>query len=210
VTAALKLDLSPRVFAAALLATVAVLAGAGWFVVIAPKHDRAATLQTAIENDQTAIAAAQHAAAQPTQTDSKEQTALQVALPDALAMPQLVDQLNALADQSGVTLDTVTPAAAETGAGYVDVPLTVVVDGRYFGVEEFLHLVRNQVSLNKAKVFASGRLFDVSSVQLDQTEPAPNVTATFQMKAFYFSPTSAPPAPATSTTDTTTTSTTGP
>jgi Tfp pilus assembly protein PilO len=203
VTGALKLDLSPRLFAGALLATVAVLAGAGWFLVVSPKHDRAATLQSAIENDQARLASAQHAAAQPGATDKAEQGALRSALPDALAMPQLVIQLNALADQSGVTLDSVSPAAPESGAGYVDVPLTVVVDGRYFSVEKFLHLVRNQVSLEKAKVYASGRLFDVAGIQLDQTEPAPNVTGTLQMKAFYFSPTSAPPAPTTTTTDST-------
>lgn len=201
-TAVMKLDLSPRIFAAALLGTVAVLAGAAWFTVVAPKHDRAATLQTAIETDQTRIAEARRAAAQPTRNDAADQSALQAALPDALAMPQLVVQLNALADQAGVTLDTVTPTAPEAGVGYVDVPLTVVVDGRYFEVERFLHLVRNQVSLGKQKVFASGRLFDVSNMQLDQTEPAPSVTATLQMKAFYYSPAATPPAPATDTTTT--------
>lgn len=203
-TAALKLDLSPRVFSAALLATMAVLAGAGWLLVVSPKHHKAATLSTEIANDQTSIAAAKQAVSRPT-AGPAEQTALSAALPDALAMPQLVDQLNALADQSGVTLDSVTPAAASPGAGYIEVPLTVVVDGRYFGVEKFLHLVRNQVSLNKAKLFASGRLFDVTGIELDQTEPAPNVTATLQMGAYYFSPASTAPAPATTTTDETTT-----
>jgi len=209
VTGALKLDLSPNVFAAAVLATVAALAGAGWYLVVAPKHDRAATLQATIESDQAQLGSAQHAAARPAATKKAEQGALQSALPNDLAMPQLVDQLNALADQAGVTLDSVSPAAPESGTGYVDVPLTVVVDGRYFSVEKFLHLVRNQVSLEKAKVYASGRLFDVSGIQLDQTEPAPNVTGTLQMKAFYFSPTSAPPPPPTDTTTTDSTSDTG-
>jgi hypothetical protein len=203
VTAVLKLDLSPRLFAAALLGTVAVIAGAAWFMVVSPKHDRAATLQSAIEADQTKIAAAQHAAAQPTPEQTGQQAATQAALPDDLAMPQIVDQLNALADQSAVTLDIVTPGAVETGVGYVDVPLTVVVDGHYFAVQKFLHLVRNQVTFAKHKLFASGRLFSVTSMQLNQTEPAPNVTATFTLKAFYFSPGAAPPAPAPTTTDST-------
>jgi Pilus assembly protein, PilO len=203
VTAALKLDFSPRVFAATLLGLVLVVGGATWFMVISPKQDRATSLQAAIGADRTKLAAAQHTTAQQTGGQEGQQTAAQAALPDALAMPQIVDQLDALADQSNVTLDTVTPAAVETGTGYTDVPLTVVVDGNYFSVEKFLHLVRNQVTFAKDKVFASGRLFDVESMQLNGTEPAPEVTATFQMKAFYFTPGAAPPAPApTTTTDT--------
>jgi hypothetical protein len=204
VTAAMKLDVSPRIFAAMLLALAVVVSGGAWYTLVVPKHHKASTLQTSIEADQAKLAAAQHVSTTPTQDEGRQQSAVQAALPDALAMPQLVDQLNALADQAGVTLDTVTPAASETGAGYVDVPLTVVVDGRYFAVQKFLHLVRNQVSIAKSKVFASGRLFDVTGMQLDQTEPAPTVTATFQLKAYYFSPGATVPAPAP--TDTTTTS----
>lgn len=202
-TAALKLDLSPRLFSSVVLVLAVALAGGAWYTLVSPKHQKASTLQAAIDSDQSKIAAARHAVVPAKKDAAAEQQAVQAALPDALAMPQLVDQLNALADQAGVTLDTVTPSTSETGAGYVDVPLTVVVDGRYFSVERFLHLVRNQVSLAKEKLFASGRLFDVASMQLDQTEPAPTVTATLQMKAYYFSPTATAPAPATTTTTTT-------
>jgi Tfp pilus assembly protein PilO len=103
-----------------------------------------------------------------------------------------------------VTLDTMTPQASVNESGYVSVPVNVVVDGHYFGIERFLRLVRTQVRLDKSKVSASGRLLDVQGVQLQQTEPAPTVTATLSLRAFYYSPT-ATQAPAT-TTDTTTTS----
>jgi Tfp pilus assembly protein PilO len=197
VTAALKLDVSARAFAAALLATAVAVAGAGWFVVIAPKRHQAATLATDIQSAQAKLAAARLAAAK---AKASERPALQAALPGELAMPQILDQLNAVADRAGVRLDTVTPAAAVAGTGYYAVPLTVVVEGRFFSDEKFLQLVRNQVALKDSKLHASGRLFDVSSMQLSTT--APTVTATLQMRAYYFSATATTAAPVT-TTDTT-------
>lgn len=204
-TAALKLDLSARTFAVALLATVVALAAGAWFVSIAPKHSKASTLDTSIQQAQTKLStlqAAQHA--QPTGTQAKQFGALSAALPSALAMPQVVDQLNTIAREAGVTLDTVTPGAAVLGIGYEAVPLTVVIDGRYFSVEKFLNLMRNQVQVHKTSVHAHGRLFDVQGFTLNQTEPAPSVTATLTMNAFYYTSQVAAP-PVTSTDGTTTT-----
>jgi hypothetical protein len=96
-----------------------------------------------------------------------------------------------------------TPGAAVDAVGYSSVPLTVVVDGRFFAVEQFLHLVRTRVQVAEEKVAASGRLLDVQSVTLDQTEPAPMVTATLAMSAFYFTGTAAPPVATTTVTTTT-------
>jgi Tfp pilus assembly protein PilO len=200
VTAALKLDMSARAFAAALFATAVVAAGGGWFLLIAPKHHKAATLQTDIQAAQQKLADARLALAK---AKKAQQPALVAALPSQLAMPQILDQLNALAHRAHVSLNSVTPSAAVVGTGYYAVPIAVSVEGRYFGVEKFLQLVRSQVSVKKDKLHASGRLLDVSSVQLSST--APDVTASLQMQAYYFSPTAAVPAPATTTTDTTST-----
>lgn len=204
-TAALKLGLSPRVFAAVLSVAAVAICGAGWFGVIAPKHDQATKLETAIQADQSRLATAYHQARTARRHRRAEQAALDAALPPGVAMPNIVDQLNALADQAGVLLDTVTPGTSPTvGTGYVTVPLTVIVDGRYFAIEKFLRLVRTQVVTQKSSIAASGRLFDVTSVQLVQAEPTPTVTATFQVNAYYYSPGATAPQPA-STTDTTTT-----
>ena len=200
--AALKLDLSARAFALALLGTVLVLAGASWFVVISPKHDKAATLQTKIQSDQSRLAMAAHEQATKEVSAIGKDKAVDSALPQSVAMPQILEQLNAMANQSDVTLDTVTPGVTVPETGYVAVPLTVVVDGQYFAVRKFLQLVRNQVTLGKAgkpKFSASGRLFGVTSMRLDQTEPAPTVTATFNMNAYYYSPSSIVPLPASTT-----------
>ena len=91
------------------------------------------------------------------------------------------------------------PAVA--GTGFYAVPLAVSVEGSYFNVKTFLQLVRGQVTLKNSRLYASGRLFSVSSVQL--TETPPTVTGALQMTAYYFAPTAAPAAPVTTTTDTT-------
>jgi Tfp pilus assembly protein PilO len=203
VTAALKLDLSARAFAAALAALVLVIAGATWFLSISPKHSKVSSLAQQIQSEQAKISTAQRQASQSNaaKTQNGQLQALEAALPSQLAMPQIVDQLDGLAQQAGVTLDTVTPFVPVVGVGYEAVPITVVVDGHYFGVQQFLHLVRTRVSIGKANLHVSGRLYDISSIQLEETEPAPTVAATLQMEAFYFAP-SATAAPATSTTTT--------
>jgi len=205
VTAALKLDLSARAFAAALAALAVVLAGAMWFLAISPKHSKASSLSQQITAEQAKIAAAVREAQQShaAKTTSAQLKALEAALPGQLAMPEIVDQLDGLARKAGVSLDTVTPNVPVVGVGYYAEPITVVVDGRFFDVKKFLHLVRSRVSIHKANVRVQGRLYDVSGVQLQQTEPAPTVTATLNMDAFYFSPTASPaPVNATSTTTT--------
>lgn len=204
-TAALKLDLSARAFAAALAGLAVVLAGAMWFLAISPKHSKASSLSQQISAEQAKIAATVREAqrSQSVKATSAQLKALEAALPSQLAMPEIVDQLDGLARKAGVSLDTVTPGVPVVGIGYYAEPITVVVDGRFFDVKQFLHLVRTRVSIHKANVHVRGRLYDVSGVQLQETEPAPTVTATLNMEAFYFSPTASPvPANPTSTTTT--------
>ncbi|HZO96728.1 MAG TPA: type 4a pilus biogenesis protein PilO [Gaiellaceae bacterium] len=208
-TAGLKLSLTARTLAAG-LAALAVLVGiAGWLVLVGPKRSQASKLEETLQAKQTQVATAERARADAAGPKGAKPKTLAAALPDTLAMPEVVDQLNALARRSGVTLDTVTPAAAVAGAGYDAVPINVVVDGHYFAVEQFLHLVRTQVRLDKERLHAAGRLFDVQSVSLQQTEPAPMVTATLSLRAFYFTGAPAAAPAATTTTQTGTTASEG-
>jgi Tfp pilus assembly protein PilO len=200
----MKREVTPRAIALALLAVAVVLGAAGWFLLVSPKRSQASKLAATIETKQSQVSTETHQASgvagpAPTKTLGK-------ALPDVPLMPDVVDQLNALATRSGVALDTITPQAPVAGTGFEAIPLTVVVDGHYFAVEKFLQLVRQQVQLDKSELEANGRLFDVQGVQLQQTEPAPSVTATLSLRTFYYA---ASAAPATSATTTDGTSTTG-
>jgi hypothetical protein len=199
-TAALKLDVPARVLALALLALALVLGGASWFVAVAPKHSKASKLDTQIEADQAKLATARRTVQQPNaaKLQKSQLAAALAALPSQLQMPQLVDQLQGLANRAGVDLDTLTPGAPILGVGYEAEPITVVVGGRYFAVQKFLQLMRTQVSIDHAsKVHVSGRLFDVQGFQMNQTEPAPEVNTTIQAQALYFAPGMAPVTPTT-------------
>ena len=197
------MKLTSRTIAFVLLGVVAVAAVAAWFMVISPKRSDASKLAATIQDKQSAIAVAQHQQSGGSSTEPSTQSA-DAALPDGLGMPEVVDQLNQLAKRAGVTLDGISPQPSVTGSGYMTTPLNVVVDGHYYGVEKFLHLVRTQVRFDKKdKLAAVGRLFDVQGVQLQQTEPAPMVTATVSLNTFYYAPTATitPPATTTTTTD---------
>jgi Tfp pilus assembly protein PilO len=197
-----------RAIALAALAVALIAAGGGWFLIVSPERSRAAKLEPTILEKRAAVARAQHDLSTARNSTAKLQ-ALDNALPAEPAMPQVVDQLNRLATRAGITLDTVAPSTAVAGSGYESIPLSVVVDGQYFGVERFLRLVRTQVSLGTSSVSAHGRLFDVQGVQLEQTEPAPTVSATLSLRAFYYSPTATPTTTATAATTTSTTASDG-
>jgi Tfp pilus assembly protein PilO len=199
VNAAVKLPLSARTVAIVLLVTALLVAGAGWFIVVSPKRSKAGELAASIEAKQTELATATQAR-QPKGRVRSSEGVLDAALPTKVAMPQVVDQLNGLARRSDVTLASVAPQPSVPGTGYVTVPVNVVVEGRYFAVQKFLHLVRTQVRLDKSHVAASGRLFDVQSVALQQTEPAPTISANLILRTFYYSPTTLTPPEATTTT----------
>jgi hypothetical protein len=202
----MKREVTPRAIALVLLAVAVVLAAAGWFLLVSPKRSQASKLAATIETKQSQVSTETRqasAVAQPEQAKS-----LGAALPDVPLVPDVVDQLNKLATRSDVALDTITPQAPVPGTGFEAIPLTVVVDGRYFAVEKFLRLVREQVQLDNSNLEARGRLFDVQGVQLQQTEPAPSVTATISLRTFYYAAGIAPLTTETTTDGTTTTTST--
>jgi hypothetical protein len=209
VAASLKFDLSARAVAVALLALVVVAAGGAWLVAIGPGRSNAAKLQGTIEEKRAELALAQHRHAATAASERAQLGALRTAMPDRLAMPQVVDDLSRLSSAAGVSLDSVAPTVAVAGSGYQAMPITVVVGGRFFAVERFLHLVRTQVRVDRARLEASGRLFDVEGVQLEQADPAPRVTATLTVDAFSFTGQPAPASTTPATTDATGTPTAG-
>lgn len=209
-----RLDRSPRTLLALSLAGTLVLALAVWFLAVSPKRSQASALDGTIAQAQAQLTALRAHRPAPGSVRASELPHLERALPDRTEMPSLVLQLARLAGASGVTLDTITPSVPVAVGAYEAVPMTVVVDGRFFGVRDFLRRVRSQVRLGKdGDVTASGRLFDVQAIDFQQTEPAPQVRASLTMQAFVFSGgatgSGAPPAAPTSTAPTSAAGATG-
>lgn len=181
-----KLAASPRTLAIALLATLAVLAGATWFVIIAPKRNEASSLSSQIQVAKATLEARKHLGGAVTSQPSQS-LFIRRALPDAVAMPQVILELSRVAGEVNVSLDSITPSAAVAYSGFSAVPLAVVVSGRYANVESFLQEVRDQVRVGSGGISATGRLFDVQAVDIAQAATPPLVSATLNMDVFVYS-----------------------
>lgn len=196
-----KVNLSSRVALGAAIGLVVLLAVAGFMLVVSPKRSQASSLDSQITDVQGQLLTRtreQQKATSPKGLTRAELTSILRALPDSPEMPGIVLQLSSLAARSGVTLDTITPSPPTTATGYQSVPLTVVVDGHFFAVRDFLRSLRTQVKVKGTSVEATGRLFDVQGLDLEQTEPAPQVRASLTLQAFVYGTAPAAAAPATS------------
>jgi hypothetical protein len=124
-------------------------------------------------------------------------------------------ELTNVARQSGINFESIAPSASTALGGYQVVPITVIFDGNFFQLTDFLFRLRNLVDVRRGALAADGRLFTVDSVQFDQGQlKFPQVKATLTVDAYIYgtgATVSAPPqtqAQATAGTSGTTTSAT--
>ncbi len=201
----------PVAFALSAFACVAVIV-VGWFMLVSPQRSKADRLDTQIGTVEGQLATARHLMAAP----NRKQTAAALAtarraLPDNPQMANVLRQLSAASAKSRTELDSVTPGAAIPVAGAAPLPMTVVVKGRYFAIQQFAKLLRQSADVKRGKLAGKGRLYTIDSISFAGQAPAQPgqsangaILATLAMNAFVYSPT-APPA-ATASTDASTTS----
>ena len=194
------------------VAAVALVAAAGWFLVIAPKKNEAKSLDTQIVAVENQIAVRKAELARP-KADVKVRAAdlfrLSKAMPNDTDMAGIMLDLDRIAAQNEITFRSITPGVRVTGTGYIVQPMGVIVEGRFGNVSRFLADVRTLVKVKKRRLDARGRLFAVD--QVDFAEPDgevkfPRVQASLTIDAFTFDAASAVPAqPGTTTPPTQTT-----
>jgi Tfp pilus assembly protein PilO len=191
----------------------------GYFAVIAPKKHTASTLKGQTANVQAEIDHNRSSAftqALPA-VRSASVFSLTKAMPDQLETPDVILQLNELAEASGISFDkiqpgggdTATAAAPDVTAPFAAEPIQVKFSGSFYNLLTFLQRMRNLVRVQHGNLYTAGRLFDVSSVTFTEGPNTwPQVTATLVINEFV------PQAPQTATTgtpsstDTTSTTTT--
>ena len=210
-------SLSPRAQGAVIAGVLLVVLLLGYFVVISPKRSTAADLK-------------KQTAAVQKQIDQNRSTAftkalpavraasifkLTQAMPSQLDTPDVILQLNQLADDSGLSFDQITPGAGDSSASPVTTdpfaaePIQVQFTGNFYNLLAFLQRLRNLVRVENGNLFTAGRLFDVSDVTFAAGDKGfPQIKATLTINAFV------PQTPASTTavpgsTDTTSTTTTG-
>ena len=210
---------------AVIVGALLLVAVVGYFAVIGPKRSTANSLKKETAAVQAQIASNRSSAftqALPA-VRSASVFRLAMAMPTKLQTPDIILQLNALAQNSGISFDKIQPNATSSSSvtttssvvGTTDPfavePIQVQFTGSFYNLLSFLQRVRNLVRVQGGRLYTAGRLFDVSEVTLGQgTKGWPQVQATLTINAFV--PQQAQAAPATpgstSTTSTTTTSTT--
>jgi Tfp pilus assembly protein PilO len=159
----------------------------GWFALVSPQRSKASELDGKINESRAALqlADALTRGGQQRQT-AAEARVLVKAMPNETQMSQILRQLSSAAKATRVRVNSVTPSAAAPLAGYEAIPMSVVVEGRYLGIANFLGRLRSLVGVGPEKVRAKGRLYSVDSVQLvGGADPAP-LQATMTVNAYRF------------------------
>jgi Tfp pilus assembly protein PilO len=187
----------------------------GYFALISPKRSEASDLKTQTASVQAQIdrnKMSPYAKALPAARAATVYRLAQ-AMPDDVAMADVILELNKIADDSGIAFNEITPQAPTTGTNYDVHPIKVVFSGNYYSLSDFLLRVRNLVRVHDGKLMSKGRAYAVTDVTFseDSEKKFPHISATLTIDAFVVGKaTSAtqPPTAAGTTTSTTATSTT--
>jgi hypothetical protein len=180
----------------------------GWFVLVAPQRAKVASLEQEIAVMEVRLDTANRIKANDKPAERQIQNRkLQIAMPEQVAMPQILRQLSVAAGRAGVRIEGVTPAAPAAAAGSQAVPITLAMNGHYFGIANFLQLLRTKAELKGELIKVSGRLYSVDSISFSGTggAGAGTIGATLALNAFTYSgaPAAAPTPLPTETADTT-------
>ena len=175
----------------------------GYFVLIRPQHAKAASLDKQISDTNQAIDSARTLTLQA-KKGAKIRVAdifrLTKAMPDQTDMPDILIQLNQVAEDSGITFDEITPATtAVVLSGYVAIPITVEFQGNFYELSDFLYRLRNLVDVRHGGLDASGRLFAVDSIDFAEAPPPPGfpeIRAHILLDAFVYGTGAVPTVPA--------------
>jgi hypothetical protein len=183
---------------------VLVVALTGWFAFVSPQRSKAATLDGQIGDANVALATTQAFLRSPAAHQSvRDLRRVSRALPDNVRMSEILRQLAWASGRAGVRIDSITPSAAVPAAGAQAVPIALSVNGHYFRLAKFMHLLKTRADVKAGKVHASGRLYAIDNISFSKGENGGLITATLALQAFVHG-TAPAPAPAGTTTTTTT------
>jgi Tfp pilus assembly protein PilO len=165
----------------------------GWFAVVSPQRSKAAELQGQIDESNSALALAEALnSGGREKATAKEARALVRAMPDQARMSQILRQLSGAAKSTRVRVNSVTPSANSPLTGYEAIPLTVLVEGRYLGITNFLAKLRTQVRAAGEQVRAKGRLYSVDQIQFSGNSEGALLQATLMLNAYTYGGAAAP------------------
>lgn len=195
------------------VAALLLIALIGYFALVKPQKSKAASLSTQIvQQDQQIVEA--RALLAKAKNAQKVRVAdlfrLTKAMPDQPDEAGIVLELTNVARQSGINFESIAPGGSTQVSGYQVVPITVVFDGNFFQLTDFLFRLRTLVDVRRGALATDGRLFTVDSVQFGQGQLLfPQVKATLMVDAYIYGTGATVSAPPQTQAQTTTTGSSG-
>lgn len=158
--------LSGRLAALLSVAAVLVVALVGWLLLVSPQRSKAANLSVQIDSTQAQVESTQAYVSNPaTRRSIHELARLKKVLPDDPRMSQILRQLSATAGAARISITGVTPQANIPANGGEALPVALTVEGHYFGIAKFLHILRTKAFVRGTTVRGAGRLYSVDGIQ---------------------------------------------
>lgn len=180
---------SPAVIALVVVGVLVYLA-AGYFFVIGPQRSKSSDLKKQISETESQIEqyrtlSAQAKAAAPIR--AADLFRLEKAMPNEVDMAGIVLELSRLARESGISFESITPQGPAPQTGYQMLPVTLVFDGNYFELSDFLYRLRSLVRVRSGRLAATGRLFVVDSISFSESQKSfPRIQASVVVNTYVY------------------------
>jgi Tfp pilus assembly protein PilO len=203
---------SPAVIVLVVVGVLAYLA-LGYLLLISPQRAKSADLKKQIAETESKIdeyrtLSAQAKAAAPIRV--ADLFRLEKAMPNEVDMAGIVLELSRIARETGIEFESITPQGPLAQPGYQALPVTLVFDGNYFELSDFLYRLRSLVRVRTGRLAAGGRLFVVDSISFSESEKSfPRIQASVVVNAYIFGDAPPPGTPATTPPPAAATTTTG-
>jgi type IV pilus assembly protein PilO len=185
----MKKPSNPAVIVLVVVGVLAYLA-AGYFLLIGPQRSKSADLkkqvaQTESQIEQYRTLSAQARAAAPIRV--ADLFRLEKAMPNEVDMAGIVLELSRMARESGITFESITPQGPSAQTRFQMLPVTLIFDGNYFELSDFLYRLRSLVRVRSGRLAATGRLFVVDSISFSEsTRSFPRIQASVVVNTYVF------------------------
>jgi type IV pilus assembly protein PilO len=173
-----------------IVAGVLVVGLAAWLLIVQPQSGKAGSLDRQARLAQEKIDAYRQqvtAARSAPKIEVADVHRLAKAMPTSADRQGAVLELNRLARDAGIRVDSISPHAVAAVGDYSVLPVSVTFDGDYYNLADFLYRLRSLVAVRAGRLDASGRLFSVDRLTFYETEKKfPHIHATLAIDAFVY------------------------
>jgi len=177
---------------AAVIALVVVVAW--YFVLLSPVRQKISTLDSQTQSEQLQKQTAEqtlHRLEQYKKTAPQSRAdlvRLSKMLPQNMGIPSLIVELTATTKASGMDLVSITPSDPTAGTPFSVQPLNLVVNGRYFDLEDFLYRLEDYAEYRIESFLVTGRLLQVAGLQVAEGPGGlPQLSVTITIDAYLWS-----------------------